>query len=33
VQHINSRLVQRPPYGMGPGFWRWLCCGLGKVDS
>jgi hypothetical protein len=22
VQHINSRLVQRPPYGMGPGFWR-----------
>ncbi|CAO2190274.1 unnamed protein product [Urochloa humidicola] len=22
VQHINNRLMQRPPYGMGPGFWR-----------
>nr|CAB3483822.1 unnamed protein product [Digitaria exilis] len=22
MQHINNRLVQRPPYGMGPGFWR-----------
>ncbi|CAL5000527.1 unnamed protein product [Urochloa decumbens] len=22
MQHINNRLVQRPPYGMGPGLWR-----------
>lgn len=22
VQRIDNRLVQRPPYGMGPGFWR-----------
>nr|CAB3481742.1 unnamed protein product [Digitaria exilis] len=22
MQHINNKLVQRPPYGMGPGFWR-----------